>query len=293
MLDQRPDFRLLAIVSKLVFRKRRASVAFFAHLIFDIQVLQNMLDLLSRIGTVCVQGFSSISLVHKFLQGKTFMRAGCCDSIVSDQGSARILFDVVFVTVKTHSVIFYPPSIGILVAAFVFIPIHRNISGFDLGIFLPSIVLLGNFNDCGIDDRSGLWKNSLGLQLGSEVLEELTLQSFLCQGLPESPKARVIGDRLPDMKPEKAGKGKPVGDLILQLLVAEIEQALNNQGLEHQNHIQRLAPCRTFPIRFAQSLSQNRTKHLEINPLGQLLQRVIQTTQCGNTLTFIKKGNLV
>jgi hypothetical protein len=29
------------------------------------------------------------------------------------------------------------------------------------------------------------------------------------------------------MKPEKAGKGKPFGDLILQLLVAEIEEALN------------------------------------------------------------------
>jgi hypothetical protein len=48
------------------------------------------------------------------------------------------------------------------------------------------------------------------------------------------------------MKPEKASEGKPVGDLILQLLVAEIEEALNNQGLEHQNHIQRLAPAGLF-----------------------------------------------
>jgi hypothetical protein len=77
------------------------------------------------------------------------------------------------------------------------------------------------------------------------------------------------------------------------LLVAEVKEALNNQGLEHQNHIQWLAPGRTFPIRFAQSLSQNRTKHLEINSLGQLLKRVIQTTQCGKTLAFIEKGNLV
>jgi hypothetical protein len=166
MLHQSADFRLLAIVSALVFCKRRASVAFFAHLIFDIQVLQNLLDLLSRIGAVCVQVFSTISLVHKLLQGNTFMRAGCCDSIVGDQGSARIRFDVVFVSVKTYSILLYATSVGILVAAFVFIPIHRNMSGFDLGIFLPAIALLGNFNDRGIDDRTAFGKTPLSFQFG-------------------------------------------------------------------------------------------------------------------------------
>lgn len=52
MLHQRADFQLLAIVSALVFCKRSASVAFFAHLVFDIQVLQNLFDLLSRIGAL-------------------------------------------------------------------------------------------------------------------------------------------------------------------------------------------------------------------------------------------------
>ena len=113
-----------------------------------------------------MKGFSSISLVNKFLQGNTVMRAGCCDSIVGDQGSARIRFDVVFVSVITHSILLYPPSVGILVAAFVFIPIYRNMSGFDLGIFLPAIALLGNFNDRGIDDRSAFGKNALGFQFG-------------------------------------------------------------------------------------------------------------------------------
>ena len=39
MLHQSADFRLLAIVLALIFCKRRASVAFFAHLVFDLQVL--------------------------------------------------------------------------------------------------------------------------------------------------------------------------------------------------------------------------------------------------------------
>jgi hypothetical protein len=64
---------------------------------------------------------------------------------------------------------------------------------------------------------------------------------------------------------------------------------LNNQGLEHQNHIQRLAPGRTFPLRLAQSLSQNGAKHLEINPIAQLFQRVVQTTQSDKALAFIEK----
>jgi hypothetical protein len=95
------------------------------------------------------------------------------------------------------------------------------------------------------------------------------------------------------MKPQKTGEGKPVSDLILQLLVAEVEEALNDQRLEHQNHIQGFAPGRTFALRFAQSLCQNGAKHLEINPLGQLLQRVVQMAQCGKTLAFIEEGNLV
>ena len=95
------------------------------------------------------------------------------------------------------------------------------------------------------------------------------------------------------MKAQKAGERQSVGDLILELLVTEIEEALNDQGFEHQNHIQRLAPSRAFALRVSKSLGQNGTKHLKINMLFQFFQRVFQATQCGKALTFIKQGDLV
>ena len=62
------------------------------------------------------------------------------------------------------------------------------------------------------------------------------------------------------MKPEKAGEGKPIRNLELQLLVADIEETFDNKSFEHENHIQRLAPGRAFAIRVAQGIGQNGTK---------------------------------
>ncbi len=62
------------------------------------------------------------------------------------------------------------------------------------------------------------------------------------------------------MQPQKLGKGKPICDLILQLLVAEVEESLDDQSLEHQNHIQRFASSEAFALGLAHSIGQNRAK---------------------------------
>jgi hypothetical protein len=66
---------------------------------------------------------------------------------------------VIFVAKKTHSVFLHPTRIGILVGAFIVVPLGRNMPGFDSGILLSTIALLGNFNNRGVDDRTLFGKN--------------------------------------------------------------------------------------------------------------------------------------
>ena len=54
--------------------------------------------------------------------------------------------------------------IGILVGAFIVVPLGRNIPGFDSGILLSTIALLGNFNDRGVYNRAAFGINALGFQ---------------------------------------------------------------------------------------------------------------------------------
>jgi hypothetical protein len=91
------------------------------------------------------------------------------------------------------------------------------------------------------------------------------------------------------MQTQKPGEGKTIYELILQLLVAEVKKSLDDQSLEHKDHIQGFAPSRSFPLGLAQGISQNETKHLEVNMLSQLLQGISQTAQRGKSLAFIKK----
>ncbi len=98
---------------------------------------------------------------------------------------------------------------------------------------------------------------------------------------------RVIRSGLSDMQPQKPGRGKPVRDLIRQLLVTEVEESLNFQRLEI--YIQWFAPGGDFPLGLAQDFGQNGAKHLEVNLLSQLLQGDSQTAQRGKSLAFIKK----
>lgn len=254
MLDQRPDFRLLAIMSTLGFAQGPCAISLLVDLVLDPKGFKSLVILGTFVGTVGVQTGSPIRFSHQLSKRHAVMHIGARHPIVGDQIGARIGFDVILIAEKTHAIFLHPACIGVLVCLLGFIPLGRNLACFDSFIFLPLVALARNLHNRGVDDRSGFGKHSLGFQLGSKVLEELPLQSFFCQGFTESPKARVVGDRLPDMKPEKACEGKPVGDLIFQLLVAEVEEALNNQGFEHQNHIQRFATGRTLSVRFAQSL---------------------------------------
>jgi ATP-dependent DNA helicase RecG len=45
-----------------------------------------------------------------------------------------------------------------------------------------------------------------------------------------------------------------------------------------------------FALGLAQSIGQNRVKHLEVNVLGQLFQGVSQAAQRGKPLAFIEKN---
>ena len=62
--------------------------------------------------------------------------------------------------------LFNPTRIRILVAAFGFIPIDRNLTSLDFGILLPAIALCGNFNDRGVYNRAAFGINALGFQFG-------------------------------------------------------------------------------------------------------------------------------
>ena len=104
MLHQSADFRLQAIVPALAFRERRASAAFFAHFVFDIQVLQNLLNFLARIGAVGVQRFSSIRFIQKFFSNNAIARVGGHHAMVHNQRSVSIRLDVIFAAKKARTV---------------------------------------------------------------------------------------------------------------------------------------------------------------------------------------------
>jgi hypothetical protein len=293
MLDQGPDLGFLTVVPALNLCQWVVALPLFTNPTLNSVIRKHLFDAFAHVGAVGMQILPPIRILQQFSQRHTVVHIGRGHLVFGYQYFAGIRFHMVLVAKVFLAVLGQPAGIGILVAAFVLIPFGRNHSGLDPLVLLAGVALAWNLHNRGIDDRSGLGKNPLGFEFGREHFEEFTLEPLLRQGLAESPEACVVGDGLSDVKPEKAGERKPIRDLKLQLLVAEVEKSLNNQGLEHENHIQRLAPSGAFALCLPQGFGQKSTKNLEINMFAEFLQGISQAAQSGKTLALIEKGRLV
>ena len=85
MLDQRPDFRLLAIVPKLRFAETACAIPLLVDLVLDSKGCKSLVVLGAFVGTVGVQTRSLVRFSHQFLKRHAVMHIGARHPIVGDQ----------------------------------------------------------------------------------------------------------------------------------------------------------------------------------------------------------------
>jgi hypothetical protein len=93
------------------------------------------------------------------------------------------------------------------------------------------------------------------------------------------------------LQAEKAGERKPVADLILHRLVGQVVERLQDQDLEHQHLVERLAPGRGLAVFLAYLLEQ-RPEQLPWNLHRQPLQRIAHATDALQTTVDVEETGL-
>ncbi len=86
----------------------------------------------------------------------------------------------------------------------------------------------------------------MGFESGVVDVEECEGGAGFDEGFTEAPKGGDVRDCLADVEAEEAGEAGPVGDLIFDLRIAEVVEALKDKGFEHHDALEGLAACGTF-----------------------------------------------
>jgi hypothetical protein len=73
------------------------------------------------------------------------------------------------------------------------------------------------------------------------------------------------------MQAQKGHEGESVGYLEFQLGIAQFLKRLQNENLEHENHVKRLAPCITLPLLLTDGF-ERRAERFPVNNGIELLQ---------------------
>ena len=93
-------------------------------------------------------------------------------------------------------------------------------------------------------------------------------------------------------QPQKAFEAQAVGDLKLELQVANLVKALDDERLEHQPRGKRWSSAQTLRLPFGKTRKQ-RFKEASVDDLFETRQRVTYLMQLLQSRLFIKETTLV
>jgi hypothetical protein len=127
---------------------------------------------------------------------------------------------------------------------------------------------------------------ALPRQMAVELREQCLHQTRLRQRLAIKPDRLCVGHTVLQPKAEEPHERQPVAHLILDLVIRKVVERAQDQRLEHQNRIHRLAPRAgfPFPLRFAPHPFQHRPELLPRHDGVDLDQRIFLRIQARVTI---------
>src|ERR1044071_3461232 len=130
--------------------------------------------------------------------------------------------------------------------------------------------------------------------MGIEGLEQRLDQPRLRELLAIQPDRLGVGDPIREAQSQEAHEREPVADLILDLVVREIVERLQNQRLEDDDLVPRLASGSVLPLllRLAPNRAQPRAEILPGHNLVQENQRVFLGIKTAIALVKVEKAKL-
>src|SRR3954453_23270321 len=130
--------------------------------------------------------------------------------------------------------------------------------------------------------------------MGVEGIEQRLDQPRLGELLAIPPNRRRVRDPIREAQSQEAHEREPVADLILDLVIGEIVERLQNQRLENDDLVARLASGRVLAllVRLAPNRAQPRAEILPGHNLVQENQRVLLGIKTAIALVKVGKAKL-
>ena len=125
-------------------------------------------------------------------------------------------------------------------------PVLGHLAVLDGLVFLARVVIARHRHDGRIEDLPAPRDIALARQIAVELAEQLLDQTRLRQPLAIEPDRLGVRHPVLETQPQKPHERKPVPHLVFDLVVRQVVERAQDQRLEHQNGVHRLAPGARF-----------------------------------------------
>src|SRR3954462_4019382 len=201
---------------------------------------------------------------------------------------------VVLVAEVALAMLLRPARVDVLLRLLVGLPRDRRIAVLDRLVLFAAVALHGRRHDGGVDDLAAHGQVAPALQMGIEGLEQRLDQPRLRELLAIQPDRLGVGDPIREAQSQEAHEREPVADLILELVIGEIVERLQNQRLEDDDLVPRLASGRVLAllVRLAPNRAQLSAEILPGHNLVQENQRVLLGIKTAIALVKVEETRL-
>src|SRR3954454_11377363 len=174
------------------------------------------------------------------------------------------------------------------------LPRDGRIAVLDRLVLLAAWALHGRRHDGGVNDLAAHGQIAPALQRGVEGIKQRLDQPRLRELLAIQPHCRRVGHPIRKAQSQEAHEREPVADLILELVVREIVERLQNQRLEDDDLVPRLASGRVLPLllRLAPNRAQLSAEVLPGHNLVQENQRILLGIKTAIALVKVEETRL-
>lgn len=190
------------------------------------------------------------------------------------------------------AVLFRPARVRIFLAPFGWLPVGRHRAFADQGFLFLAQRLPGRLHDARVDHLAAASNVAVHGQLAIDRIENALAGAGLDQALLESPDRRSVRDLAAGAQSDETLKAQAIKQLEFHLLIAQVEQLLDQQHAHHQFGGERWTAaafaagtrCRTIDFG---------GKGNEVDMLLQHPQRIAELVQLGFALLVGKQTGLI
>lgn len=230
---------------------------------------------------------AGVGLVQQRIEHLAVVNGGIGHLEVTDQLVLSVDADVVLVPEVGLAVLLRPACICVLLSPHhgLVVPALRRLTFLDRLVLVPAVALARRGDHARIDDLPAPRDVAGRLDLHHQFGEQLFDQFQRLQPLTKQPDGLSIRHSPFGCQSQKAAEGVAVAYLVLGLVVSQVVEVLQHQHLEHQHHIERLAPGVALTL-LLMHLLKHWAEALPVDHFGQFRQWVAQLFQL--LVAFVK-----